>query len=921
MKSKIYNPQAIENFWYQKWRQNNYFAPSYKGTPYCITLPPPNITGTLHMGHGFQNSIMDALIRYHRMRGDNTLWQLGVDHAGIATQIIVENILRDEGKTRLDIGRENFIQKVWEWKKYSGNTIAKQEQRLGVSGDWDREKFTLDPELTETVKYVFIKLYEEGLIYRGKRLVNWDPALNTAISDLEVTSEESEGTLWYIKYPVVDSSENLTIATTRPETILGDTAVAIHPEDKRYQHLVGKHLKLPLTNRIIPIISDSYVDQSFGSGCVKITPAHDFNDYNIGKKHKLPIINIFTPHAYFNENVPKKYQGLERFVARKQIIADLEASGLLVKTEKHSLKIPKGDRSGVIIEPYLTDQWFVKTKELAAPAIQVVLDGKIKFIPNNWSKTYLQWLANIEDWCISRQLWWGHRTPAWYDEKNNIYVGENENEIRQRFNLKDCPLKQDDDVLDTWFSSALWPFSTLGWPKKTKEFKTFYPTSVLVTGFDIIFFWVARMVMMGLKFTGEVPFKEVYITGLIRDSHGQKMSKSKGNILDPIDLADGITLEQLIEKRTKHLTQKHLAAKIIKQTRKDFPHGIEAFGIDALRFTFCSLATTSRDINFDLARLEGYRNFCTKIWNAARFVLMQLEDFNYTNDQLEYSTADRWIQTELQNTLQTITKEFNNYRFDLVTQTIYEFTWHQFCDWYLELAKPILNSDQLNDALKQGTRKTLITILERILRIIHPFMPFITEEIWQKIAPKMQIKDPTIMLQKYPEFDATKIDNTASPEIEWLKKIILTIRNVRGEMNISPTKSIPLLLDKGTELDHMRVNKYQDYLKTLARLTSIAWVKNEKIPPAISTLIDTLELHLIFSDTFNFASEITRLHKEINKLKTDIARIENKLSSQSYLSKAPQDVIAKDRTKLTENKSSITKLQTNLQKLQSLKNL
>lgn len=915
MKNKVYEPQTVEHFWYQKWEQNHYFAPSGKGSPYCIVIPPPNVTGTLHMGHGFQDSIMDALIRYQRMRGNNTLWQLGTDHAGIATQMVVENILHKEGKTRHDIGRESFVKRVWEWKKYSGDTIAQQERRLGISGDWTREKFTLDPELAQIVQHVFIKLYEEGLIYRGKRLVNWDPTLNTAVSDLEVINEDSEGSLWYISYPILDSTESLTVATTRPETMLGDTAVAVHPEDKRYQHLIGKQIKLPLTARIIPIIADEHVDPNFGSGCVKITPAHDFNDYVMGERHNLPLINIFTPNAHLNENVPQIYQGLERFKARAQIIADLKTSGLLIKIEKHQLKIPKGDRSGAIIEPYLTDQWFVKTKELARPAIQAVLDGKINFIPSNWTKIYLQWLENIEDWCISRQLWWGHRIPAWSDEENNIYVGSSEEEVRTRFGLKNCALKQDEDVLDTWFSSALWPFSTLGWPQKTPEFKTFYPTAVLVTGFDIIFFWVARMVMLGLKFTGEVPFKDVYITGLIRDSHGQKMSKSKGNILDPIDLADGITLEKLIEKRTSHLMQKHLAEKIEKQTRKDFPQGIPSFGIDALRFTFCSLATTSRDINFDLARLEGYRNFCTKIWHAARYVLLQLENFAYPNNDIEYSLADLWIQTELQNTIQIITTEFSNYRFDLITQAIYEFTWHEFCDWYLELVKPILNSEQFSPALKQGARKTLITTLESLLRIIHPFMPFITEEIWQEVAPKMNITGPTIMLQKYPEVDVTKINQHAATEIAWIKKVVLALRNIRGETNISPAKLLPLLLRKGTEKDHHRIEQYKNYLLTLAKLESITWIPEGKIPPSSSALVDDLELHIVINELFDVNVETARINKEINQLKEDIMHLASKLDNVNYTAKAPQHIIAKDRAKLAENQAVLLKLQTHLEKL------
>lgn len=915
MNSKTYQPHIIEQKWYQKWEQHNYFAPSDKGAPYCIVIPPPNITGTLHMGHGFQMSMMDVLIRFHRMSGDNTLWQLGTDHAGIATQMVVENILHAEGVKRHDLGREEFIKKTWEWKKYSGDTISNQERRLGISGDWTREKFTLDPDLAATVRYAFIKLYEEGLIYRGKRLVNWDPVLNTAISDLEVINEDVVGSLWYIKYPILDSNEYLTIATTRPETMLGDSAVAVHPKDQRYQHLIGQKIKLPLTERIIPIIADQDVDPEFGTGCVKITPAHDFNDYAIGERHHLPLLNIFTPTAHLNHNVPKNYQGLDRFLARQKIIDELSSLGLLLKTEKHQLKIPKGDRSNAIIEPYLTEQWFVKSRELAKPAIDAVKKGKIKFIPDGWGKIYFQWLENIEDWCISRQLWWGHRVPAWFDEKNNIYVGSSEDEVRTKYNLDNLILKQDEDVLDTWFSAALWPFSTLGWPKPTVEFKTFYPTSVLVTGFDIIFFWVARMVMLGLKFTGDVPFKEVYITGLIRDSHGQKMSKSKGNILDPIDLVDGIFLDKLIEKRTSHLMQQHLTQEIEKQTRKDFPKGIPGFGVDALRFTFCALATTSRDINFDITRLEGYRNFCTKIWHASRYVMLQLENFSNLDQKIEYSLADRWIQTELQKTLNIIYTEFKNYRFDLITRAIYEFTWYQFCDWYLELVKPILNSDQFRSSLKQGAVATLATVLEKLLRVIHPLMPFITEELWQELAPKLNLPITTIMLQPYPKFDQNQVDYHATTEMAWVKKIILAIRNIRGEMNIPPTKPLNLLLNKGSDIDQILVKQYEHYLKSLAKLESINWIKEEKIPPTITTLVDNLELHLVTSNLFDPAIEITRIEKELKKLRNELGRIEEKLKNPQYTSKAPEAIVNQERANLLEKQTQLAKLQLHLEKV------
>jgi valyl-tRNA synthetase len=915
MIDKTYNPKNIENHWYEYWEQQGYFAPTGKGKSYCIAIPPPNVTGTLHMGHGFQQSLMDALIRYHRMRGFNTLWQGGTDHAGIATQMVVEKKLLQEGTDRHQLGREVFEKKIWEWKQYSGDTITNQERRLGVSIDWQREKFTLDPDLVKAVQHVFVSLYEEGLIYRGQRLVNWDPVLKTAISDLEVISEEHEGNLWYIHYPLADSTEKIVIATTRPETMLGDVAVAVHPEDPRYKHLIGKFITLPIANRTIPIIADTYVDQEFGSGCVKITPAHDFNDYLVGQKHNLPCINIFTPDARINENAPKAYQGLDRFVARKMIIAELQALGLLLKITSHISKIPKGDRSDAIIEPYLTHQWFVKTKELAAAAIKVVENGKLIFIPENWSKTYFHWLLNIEDWCISRQLWWGHRIPAWYDQAGNIYVGHDENEIRTKYNLQNITLKQDEDVLDTWFSASLWPFSTLGWPNQTQDLKTFYPTNVLITGFDIIFFWVARMVMMGLKFTGTIPFHEVYITGLIRDSKGQKMSKSKGNIIDPVDLIDGIELDALITKRTNNLMQPHLAEKIAKNTQSEFPHGISAFGADAVRFTFAALATTSREINFDLNRLEGYRNFCTKIWNATRFVLMQTENYHIGADY-ELTTIDHWIYSELQKTIVTVTNEFANYRFDLITQAIYNFVWYEFCDWYLEITKPILHSEQIPQTQKNGTCHTLLAILDACLRLLHPFMPFITEEIWQKIAPKIHSAPITsIMIQPYPEFDASKINANAIFEITWLKKIILAIRNIRGEMNIAATKQLPLWLHKGTTLDRELVSKYQDYLLVIAKLASINWYQNTKIPSTVTALCDELELHIPIANLVDITTETIRLSKEITKLEAENKGTTSKLANVNYLAKAPVDVINKEKTKLVNNQQALVKLQQRLKDL------
>ena len=912
MKNQRYEPHVIEKSWYQMWEREGYFAAGSGKMPYCIVMPPPNVTGTLHMGHGFQISIMDALVRYHRMRGCNTLWQLGTDHAGIATQMVVENIINGEGQTRQTLGREKFIERIWQWKEQSGDIIANQQRRLGVSGDWTREKFTLDPELAAAVQYAFIQLYEEELIYRGKRLINWDPELKTALSDLEVVNTDCEGQLWYIDYPLADGKGKLTIATTRPETLLGDTAVAVHPHDSRYQHLIGNMIMLPLANRLIPIIADESVVQDFGTGCVKVTPAHDFNDYAIGQRHQLPAINIFTKDAHINENAPLSYRGLERFAARQKIIKDLASAGLLVKTTKHALKLPKGERSGIIIEPYLTDQWFVKTKELAAPAMEALHRGQIKFIPEHWNKIYLQWLENIEDWCISRQLWWGHRIPAWYDEAGNVYVGSNEEQVRKKFNINGS-LTQDEDVLDTWFSAALWPFSALGWPCHTRELATFYPTTVLVTGFDIIFFWVARMVMFGLKFTGRVPFHDIYITGLIRDSHGQKMSKSKGNILDPIDLADGISLEQLVAKRTSHLMQKHLANSIAVQTRKEFPQGISGFGVDALRFTFCSLATTSRDINFDMAKLEGNRNFCTKLWNCARFVFMQLAE-NINDQPFEYTIADYWIEAELNRAIGIVATELHNYRFDLAAQAIYEFTWHQLCDWYLELVKPILNSDQFSESIKRGTRHMLATTLEKLLRVIHPFMPFITEELWQQLAPQLGIARPTIMLESYPQCDETKIDLQAINTIQWLKNIIIAVRNIRGEMNLAPTKPLTLLLRGGSVEDHQCLTTHGHYMKWLAKVVTIEWLAaGEKIPPSASTVVGDLEIYLVI-DAVDLHIEMARLTKEIESVQREITLLTMKLDNPGYLAKAPAALVTKDREKLAASQQLLNKLQLHLDK-------
>jgi len=792
---KTYKPESIEANCYKNWEKNNYFSPKGEGAPYCIMLPPPNVTGRLHMGHAFQQTLMDILVRYHRMNGDDTLWQCGADHAGIATQIVVERQLQKENKTRHDLGRDKFIAEVWEWKKRSGNIINDQSRRLGTSMDWSRERFTMDDDLSHAVKEVFVLLYNEGLIYRGKRLVNWDPVLHTAISDLEVITEEENGHLWHMRYPLkepVDGVEYLVVATTRPETMLGDAAVAVHPDDERYKNIIGKEVLLPLTDRILPVIADDYVDPEFGTGCVKITPAHDFNDYQVGERHKLVKFNIFTVDAAINDQAPEKYRGMDRFDARKQIVTDLDAQGLLEKIDDHKLMVPRGDRSHAVVETYLTDQWYVKVQPLADPAIKAVENGDINFVPKNWDKTYFEWMRNIEDWCISRQLWWGHRIPAWYDDEGNIYVGRDESEVRENNNLGNINLKQDDDVLDTWFSSALWPFSTLGWPDKTPELDKFYPTNVLVTGFDIIFFWVARMIMMGLKFMGDVPFKEVYIHGLVRDGEGQKMSKSKGNVLDPIDLIEGITLEELVDKRTTSLMRPQDAPKIEKATRKHFPEGIEPYGTDALRFTFASLATQGRFINFETGRIQGYRNFCNKLWNAARYVISNIEAQSIVTNQgkKEFGLAERWITTRLSDVIAATHEGIRTYRFDLASQALYEFTWDEYCDWYIELSKTILNSEQASEAEKRGTLYTLLNVLETLLRALHPVIPFITEELWHRVAPLLDKKGESIMLEPFPNLDDFDTDKAAVEQMEWVKSFIMSVRRIRAERDIAPSKTL-----------------------------------------------------------------------------------------------------------------------------------
>jgi len=916
---KTYQPQAIEDRWYRTWEEQNYFAPKGSGPGYCIMLPPPNVTGSLHMGHAFQHTLMDILIRYHRMLGDRTLWQCGTDHAGIATQMVVERQLEQQGISRHDLGRDKFVDKVWEWKHESGNTISRQLRRLGTSMDWSRERFTMDEGLSRAVRKVFIDLYHEGLIYRGKRLVNWDPVLHTAISDLEVISEEENGHMWHIRYPVHGENSHVVVATTRPETMLGDAAIAVHPDDDRYRPLVGKSIDLPLTGREIPVIEDDYVDPEFGSGCVKITPAHDFNDYAVGQRHDLPQINIFTVDAALNENAPEKYRGMDRYAARKQIVKDLDAVGLLEKTEPHKLVVPRGDRSGVVVEPYLTDQWYVKTASLAAPAIKAVEDGRIRFIPDNWSKTYFEWMRNIQDWCISRQLWWGHQIPAWYDDEGNIYVGESEEAIRKQENLGNAvKLIQDEDVLDTWFSSALWPFSTLDWPEDTDELETFYPTSVLVTGFDIIFFWVARMIMMGLKFMHDVPFREVYITGLIRDEHGQKMSKSRGNILDPIDLIDGISLDALVKKRITGLMRPGDADKIEKATRREFPDGIEAYGTDALRFTFSSLASPARNINFDIGRIGGYRNFCNKLWNATRYVLMSFDSANIElNGDIQLNLAERWIKSRLHLAVDEVTEGITTYRFDLASQALHEFTWDEYCDWYLELSKTTLTDPDVPDPEKRGTMLTLLDVLETLLRLMHPFMPFITEELWQRVSPLLDRHNDSIMLQAYPEYDASIVEETAVNEIEWIKTFLLGIRRIRAERDIAPGKPLSVQVRGGNEQEQAWLSRNSHYIKTLGRIDSITPVDREP-DDAVISLAGDMSLLVPLADLIDPEMELKRLQKELDRLDNDQQRIRKKLNNRDFVSRAPENVVNKEKQRLEEATAAHAALMKQYERIKSL---
>jgi valyl-tRNA synthetase len=939
---KSFEPRQIESKWYARWEASGAFQPSGKGEPYCILLPPPNVTGTLHMGHAFQQTVMDMLVRYQRMRGMNTLWQVGTDHAGIATQKIVENQLAVENKSRHDLGRDAFIERVWRWKEESGSTITNQMRRIGAAADWSRERFTMDEGLSAAVRKVFIDWYRAGLIYRGNRLVNWDPLLGTAVSDLEVNNVERDGHMWSIRYPVSGSDESVVVATTRPETMLGDVAVAVHPDDERYQHLIGKMLTLPLSDREIPVIADDYVDKDFGTGCVKITPAHDFNDYAIGQRHKLAPIEIFTLDAKINGNAPAKYQGLDRYDARKAVLADLESLGLLVETKPHKLQVPVSQRSDAVIEPMLTDQWFVDLtsdvqqdgrpggrKAITEPALDAVRSGEIKFVPENWATTYTQWLDNIQDWCISRQLWWGHRIPAWYDEAGNIFVGEDEADARASATVVPVgALRQDDDVLDTWFSSALWPFSTLGWPANGpvknergevvanwENDKIFLPSAVLVTGFDIIFFWVARMVMATKYFTGQVPFREVYINAIVRDAEGQKMSKSKGNTLDPLDLIDGIELEPLVEKSTKSLLIPQVRQKVEKRIRKDYPDGIPAIGTDALRFTFAALASYSRTINFDIKRAEGYKSFCNKLWNASRFVLMNLPEGEIAVPaSTPVTEAERWILTRLKQTLTDVEQHFVSYRFDYLAQELYEFVWNEFCDWFLELSKPALSGDDA--AAAASTRHTLLVVLESVLRALHPVIPFITEEIWQAVAPKLALAEGSLMQRPWPKADEIVADDAATAEIEWFKNVLSGIRKIRSEMNISPGKTIPLLLADGDASDRARVAKFAAQISFLARVESPQWIESSTDEPAAAAaVVGSLRVMIPLAGLIDLGAEKLRLGKEITRIEVEIKKCEGKLGNANFVANAPVEVVTQERQRIADWNTTLAALREQAQKL------
>ena len=934
-----YDPKSFETALYDAWEKAGHFKPSGKGEPYTILLPPPNVTGTLHMGHAFQQTLMDALIRYHRMRGYDTLWQVGTDHAGIATEMVVSRNLALEGKgeTRDSLGRDGFIDKVWEWKAHSGNVIEGQMRRLGTSADWSRSTFTMDPGPSEAVIESFIRWHEQGLIYRGQRLVNWDPVLKTAISDLEVESAEEDGFLWSIAYALedgasyehveVDANGNetlretrnyLVVATTRPETLLGDTAVMVHPEDSRYAHLVGKTVTLPLTGRRVPVIADDYVDKAFGTGVVKVTPAHDFNDYQVGVRHGLPMINLFTPVAALNENAPEQYRGLDRYEARKVILAELEDLGILVEAKAHKLQVPRGDRTGQVIEPYLTDQWFVKMDDLAKRGLELVEDGSISFVPPNWINTYRHWMNNIQDWCISRQLWWGHRIPAWFDEAGTCYVGRNEAEARAKAGLADdVVLTQDSDVLETWFSSQLWPFSTLGWPNEAamaeRGFERYLPSNVLITGFDIIFFWVARMIMATDSFTGQIPFKDVYITGLIRDGQGQKMSKSKGNVLDPLDIIDGISIDDLVAKRTHGLMQPKMAEKIEKATRREFPDGIIAHGADALRFTIAALATHGRDIKFDMSRAEGYKNFCNKLWNASRFTLMNTEGASFTGAPQPRTDAERWILARLAKVAAEAQQHFADYRFDLLSQALYEFVWNEFCDWFLELTKPALNGSDAADA--ESTRHTLLYVLEAVLRLLHPLTPFVTEQLWQQVAPRLGIDAESLSLRAYPTAEEFAGDYAqAEVDVEWFKTMVSALRRVRSELNVPPSRQVRLLLQGGQAADRTRVERFASQLRFLLKLESIDWLAADAVtPPAAAAIVGELKLLVPLEGLVDLDAERARLDKEIARVSAEKEKSETKLSR--FTDKVPAAVIEQERVRLLDWNSQLAGLQEQRAKL------
>ncbi|MCC8690968.1 valine--tRNA ligase [Xanthomonas campestris] len=937
-----YDPSSFESRLYAQWESAGHFKPSGSGEPYTVLLPPPNVTGTLHMGHAFQQTLMDALVRYHRMRGYDTLWQVGTDHAGIATEMVVSRNLALEGKgeTRDTLGREGFIAKVWEWKAQSGDTIERQMRRLGTSSDWSRSTFTMDPQPSAAVTEAFVRWYEQGLIYRGQRLVNWDPVLKTAISDLEVENVEEDGFLWSIRYPLADgvtyehvehdadgvetlreTRDYLVVATTRPETMLGDTAVMVHPEDARYARLHAAQIVLPLTGRLVPVITDDYVDRAFGTGVVKVTPAHDFNDYQVGVRHDLPLINLFTVTAAINDNAPERYRGLDRYDARKLVLSELEDLGLLVETKPHKLQVPRGDRTGQVIEPYLTDQWFVKMDALAKRGLELVESGQVKFVPPNWINTYRHWMENIQDWCISRQLWWGHRIPAWFDEAGKCYVGHDEAQVRATHGLgAEVALHQDSDVLETWFSSQLWPFSTLGWPDAQamdeRGFARYLPSSVLVTGFDIIFFWVARMIMATDSFTGQVPFRDVYITGLIRDAQGQKMSKSKGNVLDPLDIIDGISIEDLVAKRTSGLMQPRMAEKIEKATRKEFPDGIIAHGADALRFTIAALATHGRDIKFDLGRAEGYKNFCNKLWNATRFVLMNTEGAQFSGVPQPQTETERWILARLDAVAAEAQVHYANYRFDLLAQTLYEFAWNAFCDWFVELAKPALNG-AVQDAA-DSTRHTLLYVLEALLRLLHPLTPFVTEELWQQVAPRLGITGDTISLQAFPQRGDVDTSGYAGAEadIEWLKAMVSALRRVRSELNVPPSKQVRLWLQAGSSDDRARVARFASQLAFLLKLEAIDWLAaGQEAPPAAAAIVGELTLLVPLEGLVDMDAERTRLDKEIKRVESEIGKCNGKLGNATFVQNAPAAVVEQERARLNDWTTQLTGLREQRAKL------